>query len=121
MSFLTAEFECLGRGGEYARSMKSFHEGQLVTLVGEGKELEGIVVQAPGLVKVEIAVPDAERGAVFRSVHPKVLRQRDLPGDHDDALRRLIRRGRAGSRSGRPVGHGRSGHSHPTGHRTTGK
>jgi hypothetical protein len=101
--------------------MKPFHEGQLVTLVGEGKELEGIVVHAPGLVKVEIAVPDAERGPVFRSVHPKVLRQRDVPSEHDDALRRLIRRGRAGSRSGRPVGYGRSGHSQPSGHRTTGK
>src|SRR2546423_12159291 len=121
MSFRTAEFERLCRGGEYARSMKSFHEGQLVTLVGEGKELEGIVFHASGLVKVEIALPDAERGAVFRSVHPKVLRQRELAGEHDDALRRLIRRGRAGSRSGRPLGHGRSGHSHPTGHRTTGK
>ena len=75
----------------------------------------------PGLVKVEIAVPDAERGALFRSVHPKVLRHREAPGEHDDALRRLIRRGRAGSRSERAVGHGQSGHSHPTGHRTTGK
>jgi hypothetical protein len=101
--------------------MKSFHEGQLVTVVGDGEELEGIVVHAPGLVKVEIAVTEAERGAVFRSVHPKVLRERDRPGEHDDALRRLIRRGRAGSRGGRPVGHGRSGHSHPAGHRTTGK
>jgi hypothetical protein len=101
--------------------MKSFHEGQLVMLVGEGKELEGIVVHAAGLVKVEIAVPDAEQGAVFRSVHPKVLRRRELSGEHDDALRRLIRRGRAGSRSERAVGHGRTGHSHPTGHRTTGK
>ena len=101
--------------------MKSFHEGQLVMLVGEGKELECIVVHAPGLVKVEIAVPDAERGAVFRSVHPKVLRHREAPGEHDDSLRRVIRRGRAGARSERAVGHGRSGHSHPTGHRTTGK
>jgi len=101
--------------------MRSFHEGQLVTLVGEGEELKGIVVHAPGLVRVEIAVPDAERGAVFRSVHPKVLRQRDQPGEHDDALRRLIRRGRAGSRGGRAVGHGTSGHSHPSPHRTTGK
>src|SRR2546423_12845905 len=101
MSSRTADFERLCRGGEYARSMRSFHEGQLVTLVGEGKELEGIVVHAPGLVKVEIAVPDAERGALFRSVHPKVLRHREAPGEHDDSLRRLIRRGRAGSRSER--------------------
>jgi hypothetical protein len=121
MSSRTAEFECPGREGEYARSMKSFHEGQLVTLVGEGEDLDGIVVHAPGLVKVEIAVPEAERGAVFRSVHPRVLRERDRPGEHDDALRRVIRRGRAGSQTGGAVGHGRSGHSHPTGHRTTGK
>ena len=103
--------------------MKSFHEGQLVLLVGEGKELEGIVVHAPGLVKVEVAVPDAERGAVFRSVHPKVLRHRDLPGEHDDVLRKQIRRtgfaGRGGPRSG--PGSGRRGHSQASGHRTTGK
>jgi len=101
--------------------MKSFHEGQLVTVVGEGNELEGIVVHTAGLVKVEIAVPDAERGPVFRSVHPKRLRQREVRGEHDEALRRLIRRGRASSRGGGPVGSGRSGHSHATGHRTTGK
>jgi|1186.fasta_scaffold1036143_2 hypothetical protein len=121
MSFRTAEFAWPGPEGEYARSMKSFHEGQLVTVVGESEELEGIVVHALGLVKVEIAVPEAERGAVFRSVHPKFLRERKRPGEHDEALRRVIRRGRAGSQSGRPVGHGSSGHSRPTAHRTTGK
>jgi hypothetical protein len=101
--------------------MRSFHEGQLVTLVGEGNEVEGIVVHTPSFVKVEIAIPDADRGAVFRTVHPKFLREREVPGEHDDGLRRLIRRGRAGSRSGRRLGSGRSGHSQPTGHRTTGK
>jgi hypothetical protein len=101
--------------------VRSFHEGQLVTLVEDGKDVEGIVVHAPSLVKIEIAVPDAERGPVFRSVHPKFLRQREIPGEHDDALRRLIRRGRADSRSGRRLGSVRSGHSHATGHRTTGK
>jgi hypothetical protein len=101
--------------------MKSFHEGQLVTLVSEGEEVDGIVVHAPSLVKVEIAVADAERGPVFRSLHPKVLRPREVPSEHDEALQRLIRRGRAGSRGGRQLGSGRSGHSHPTGHRTTGK
>ena len=103
--------------------MKAFHEGQLVTLVGDGGEVDAIVVHAPSLVKVEIAVADAERRAVFRTVHPKMLRERSVVGDHDDALRRRIRRtmcaGRAGPRSG-PRGAGR-GHSHVSGHRTTGK
>jgi hypothetical protein len=103
--------------------MRTFHEGQLVTLVEEGGELDGIVVHAPTLVKVEVAVPDAERGALFRTVHPKTLRERGMVGEHDDALRRRIRRtrsaGRAGSGSG--PGAGRRGHSHASGHRTTGK
>ena|SRR5688572_410162 len=105
--------------------MRFFHEGQLVTLVGEGGPLDGIVVHAPSLVRIEVAVPDAERGPVFRTVHPKSLRERSMAGEHDDALRRLIRRtpsaGRAGPRSGPGTGHARRGHSHASGHRTTGK
>jgi hypothetical protein len=50
-----------------------------------------------------------------------MLKPRERPGEHDDALRRQIRRGGAGSRSGGALGYGRRGHSHPTGHRTTGK
>jgi hypothetical protein len=103
--------------------MKSFHEGQLVTVVGEGSELDAIVVRAPSLVKVEVAVTDAEGGAVFRTVHPKMLRERSMAGEHDDALRRRIRRtgsaGRGGPRSG--PGGGRRGHGHVASHRTTGK
>jgi hypothetical protein len=105
--------------------MRFFHEGQLVTLVGEGDPLDGIVAHAPSLVKIEVAVPDAKRGPVFRTVHPKTLRERGMAGEHDDALRRLIRRtppaGRAGPRSGPGSGHARRGHSHASGHRTTGK
>ena len=103
--------------------MRSFHEGQLDTLVGDDEALEGIVVHAPSLVKVEVAVPDLGDGRVFRTVHPKVLRERSEPGEHDDALRRLIRRtasaGRGGPRNG--AGSARRGHSHTSGHRTTGK
>jgi len=103
--------------------MRSFHEGQLVTLVGDDEALEAIVVHAPSLVKVEVAVPDLGQGPVFRTVHPKVLRERSEPGEHDDALRRLIRRtasaGRGGPRSG--GGSTRRGHSQASGHRTTGK
>jgi hypothetical protein len=103
--------------------MRTFHEGQLVTLVGDGSALDGIVVHAPSLVKVEVAIHDAERGATFRTVHPKMLRERIVAAEQDDALRRRIRRtasaGRAlpGSRPGR----GSRGHSHASGHRTTGK
>ena len=102
--------------------MKSFHEGQLVTLAGEQGELEGIVVHAPSLVKIEVAVPDAEGGPVFRTVHPKLLKERSEAGEGDEALRRLIRRG-AGGRRGPRTGPGgsRRGHSHASGHRTTGK
>jgi|SRR3954470_6836215 hypothetical protein len=103
--------------------MKAFHEGQLVALVEEGSELDAIVVNAPSLVKVEVAVADEERGAVFRTVHPKTLKERSTAGEHDDALRRRIRRtasaDRAGLRSG--PGAGRRGHTHVSGHRTTGK
>src|SRR3954454_16057052 len=103
--------------------MKAFHEGQLVALVEEGSESDAIVVHAPSLVKVEVAVAAAEHGAVFRTVHPKALRERSEAGEHDDALRRRIRRmssaGRAGVRDG--PGGGRRGPSHVSGHRTTGK
>ena len=105
--------------------MKSFREGQLVTLIAEGSELDGIVVHVPSMVKVEVAVRDAERGAIFRTVHPKTLSERSVAGEHDDALRQRIRRtppaGRAGPRSGPATGRGRRGHSHVSGHRTTGK
>jgi hypothetical protein len=103
--------------------MRSFHQGQLVTLVGDHEALEGIVVHAPSLVKIEVAVPDTEHGSVFRTVHPKLLRERTEPGEHDEALRRRIRRtmsaGRGGPRTG--AGSARPGHSQPSGHRTTGK
>src|SRR5215210_7432094 len=102
--------------------MKAFNEGQLVTLVGEGSELDAIVVHAPSLVKIEVAVADAERGAVFRTVHPKMLRERGAAGEQDDALRRRIRRTASGDRAGPRggAGGGRRGHAHVTGHRTTG-
>ena len=103
--------------------MKVFHEGQLVTLADGSDELDAIVVHVPSLVKVEVAVADGERGALFRTVHPKALKNRSAEGEHDDALRRQIRRtpaaGRAGPRSG--PGRGRPGYSHVSGHRTTGK
>ena len=104
--------------------MKTFREGQLVTVVGDRGGLDGIVVHAPSLVRVEVAVADAERGAVFRTVHPKTLSERTVAGEHDDALRRVIRRSPSaglGPRGGSGARKGRRGHSHASGHRTTGK
>jgi hypothetical protein len=45
-----------------------------------------------------------------------------MAGEHDDALRRQIRRtGFAGRGPRTGPGSGRRGHSQPSGHRTTGK
>jgi len=78
--------------------MKSFREAQLVTVAGaDGAALDGIVVHVPSLVKVEVAVFDAERGPVFRIVHPKVLTERAEESEHDEVLHRLIRRAPAGA------------------------
>lgn len=102
--------------------MMFFHEGQLVTLLGEDEELEGIVVHAPSVAKIEVAVPDTDGGVAFRTVRPKLLRERREPGEHDDALRRQIRRSGSSGRGPRGgPGGARRGHSHATGHRTTGK
>jgi hypothetical protein len=104
--------------------MRSFREGQLVTVISDTGALDGIVVHAPSLVRIEVAVPDAERGAIFRTVHPKALRERSSAGEHDDALRRAMRRTASGgfdARNGPGAGSGRRGHSQASGHRTTGK
>jgi hypothetical protein len=103
--------------------LKTFHEGQLVTVAIDGAELDGVVVHVPSLVKVEVAVDDAADGPVFRMVHPKVVTPREEEHEADEALRRLIRRngpsGRAGPRSG--SGQLRRGQSRTAGHRTADK
>jgi hypothetical protein len=103
--------------------LKTFHEGQLVTLAGEDGAVDGIVVHVSSLVKVEVAASESEGGPVFRTVHPKMLTARSEPGPRDDAMRRFIRRaalaGRGGPRSG--PGRARRGHARAAGHRTTGK
>jgi hypothetical protein len=103
--------------------LKTFHEGQLVTVEEQGGTLDGIVVHVPSLVKVEVAASEPERGPVFRTVHPKALMARSESRPDDELLLRFIRRatvqGRGGPRSG--PGRGRRGHTRPAGHRTTGK
>jgi hypothetical protein len=103
--------------------LKSFREGQLVTVAAEGGTLDGIVVHVSSVVKVEVAASKSEGGPVFRTVHPKALTARGEPGPGDEALRRFVRRAavqaRGGPRSG--PGRGRRGHTRAAGHRTTGK
>jgi hypothetical protein len=105
--------------------MKSLREGQLVTVTRDDVTLDGIVAHVPSLVKVVVAVPDAEREAILRTVHPKTLALRDEPGESDQALRRLIDRAPAGGRGGPPGAKGgaggRRGHARISPHRTTGK
>ena len=103
--------------------LKTFHEGQLVTVASDGAELDGVVVHVPSLVKVEVAVEDTGDGPVFRMVHPKVVRPREEEREGDEALRRLIRRnGRAGRGGGPRGGAGvRRAHTRAAGHRTADK
>jgi len=104
--------------------LKTFHDGQLVSVADENGPLDGVVSHVPSLIKVEVAVEEAERGPVFRTVHPKALTPRDEPGPSDDALRKLIHRsggtGHADTGGG-GSGQGRRAHTRAAMHRTTGR
>jgi hypothetical protein len=103
--------------------MKSLREGQLVTVARDGEVLDGIVFHAPSILKVVVAVPDAERGAILRTVHRRTLTERDAAGPHDKALRRMVARMPSAVRGGpgRGAGSGQRGHTRSPAHRTTGK
>ena len=83
--------------------MKTFHEGALVTVTRDGGVLDGIVSHAPSLLKIVVAVPDPERGAILRTVHPRVLTQRTEEGPDDQALQRLIKRTPSTGRRGNTI------------------
>ena len=102
--------------------LKTFREGQLVTVDSEGGVLDGVVSHVPSLVKVEVAVEEAA-GPVFRTAHPKSLAPRDEPGPTDDALRRLIHRGGAAGHQvpGGASARGRRAHTRGAAHRPTGR
>jgi hypothetical protein len=104
--------------------MDSLLEGQLVTVAGKGAPVDGIVFDAPSAIKVVVAVVEAERGPVLRTVERKALTDRTEAGEHDEALRRLIRRTpstrRGGGSGGQGFG-GARGHNRPPAHRTTGR
>jgi hypothetical protein len=103
--------------------LKTFREGQLVSVAAEGVAVDGVVAHVASLVKVEVAVDAAGSGPVFRAVHPKRLTPRHAPGPTDDALRSLIRRAGA-ARHNTPGGtsaHGRRAHTRGAAHRPTGR
>ena len=105
--------------------MESPEIGSLVTVGGERSETDGIVFDTPSRSKTVVAVMDAAKGPVFRSVHPRTLTERENEGPADRALRLLMRRTpsttKGNPRAGSTQGHGSSGHARATAHRTTGK
>ena len=103
--------------------LKTFREGQLVTVATDDGEVDGVVAHVAGLVKVEVAVAHEGSEPVFRTAHPKSLTPRDEPGPADDELRRLIHRAAAPGHSapGGGSGRGRRAHTRGAAHRPTGR
>jgi hypothetical protein len=105
--------------------MKALSEGQLVTVAEEGQVLDGIVFHVESFLKAVVAVPDGNGGAAFRTAHRKALTERTRPGEHDESLRKLIRRtpsrARTGARGGSGRGRGSRGHGRGADHRSTGR
>jgi hypothetical protein len=105
--------------------MDSLLEGQLVTVAGARSSIDGIVFDVPSARKVVVAVQDSARGPVLRTVDRKAVTERADPGEHDDALRQLIRRTPSTRRGGPPRGSGSGGgargHNRAPAHRTTGR
>ena len=112
------------RPHHYARCMKALSEGQLVTVAEEGRVLDGIVVQVESFLRAVVAVPDEGGGGAFRTVHRKAIAERTQPGEHDESLRKLIRRtpsGHTGAGGGSGRGRGFRGHARGADHRPTGR
>lgn len=92
---------------------------------GGSSPIDGIIFDTPSRKKVVVAVMDATRGPVLRTVNPKTLKKRKAKGGDDEALRLLIRRTPQSSRGAARDGAGgvaaRAGHTRAAMHRTTGK
>ena len=99
--------------------MRTFEPDQAVHVTVDGAELDGIVLEAPGITKVVVATADG----TFHTVHPKHVKARSEEGDDDEHLRELVHKARtAGRRSGGRGGVGaRAGFHGPTPHRPTGR
>jgi hypothetical protein len=103
--------------------LKTFREGQLVSVATDDGGVDGVVAHVSSLVKVEVAVEEPGSGPVFRTAHPKSLTPRDEPGPNDEALHRLIHRAAAPGHSAPGGGsiHGRRAHTRGAAHRPTGR
>jgi hypothetical protein len=105
--------------------MDETRAGERVKVAGAGPANDGIVFDTPSRTKVVVAVVDAGRGPVFRTVHPNALTDRTEDGPHDQALRLLIKRtptpSKATGGSGPGTGRRDAGHTRVAMHRTTGK
>jgi hypothetical protein len=105
--------------------MESAHPGDRVNVAEGGAVSDGIVFDTPSRTKVVVAVVDAGRGPVFRTVHPRALTERAGEGAQDAVLRLLIRRTpppvRGAEAAGAGMGGRRPGHARGSMHRTTGK
>jgi hypothetical protein len=106
--------------------METVAIGDLVTVNGPGAPVDGLVFDTPSRTKIVVAVVDPKHGPVFRSVHPKALTERAQEGEHDQALRLLVRRtpvpvqgpSHAGGGGGRK---GAAGFTRAPAHRATGR
>jgi hypothetical protein len=102
--------------------MESIAAGELVTIATGGAPVDGIVFDTPSATKVVVAVLDAARGPVFRTVRPETLSARTQDSPDDRALRLLIRRTpppvHRAARGGGSAGHRRAGHTRAATHRT---
>jgi hypothetical protein len=106
--------------------MTQLVRGQLVTVAGEGKPVDGILAHLASAAKAVVAVPDRKRGAVLRTVAVSQLSEREDESPADEELRRLIRRSASMVRGGGNAGGagppgGRSGFSRGAAHRPTGR
>src|SRR3954463_2834835 len=105
--------------------MESIAVGERVKVATGGPELDGIVFDTPSATKVVVALVDAGRGPVFRTVHPSTLSERAEDGPQDKELRQLIKRtpppAHGAARDGSGPGRGHAGHTRSATHRTTGR
>ena len=84
-----------GRSRVRGQMLKTFREGQLVTVASEGGALDGVVAHIAQPGEGRSRRRGGRYGSDIRTAHPKSLTPRDEPGPSDDALRRLIHRGGA--------------------------
>jgi hypothetical protein len=105
--------------------MAVVHAGDRISVDDGGVVRDGIVFDVPSRAKVVVAVFDARRGPVLRTVHPDGVSERAEDGARDHEIRLLIRRTPPPVRGGEGIGAGagqrRAGHTRAAIHRTTGK